>query len=72
MTTVHNFTEKVSQILPWNAVVCFEVIVENVHADDLRPILYNFSTLALPKKPKKARVYDPDKPFQPITTSVRP
>ena len=34
VTSVHDFSEKVSEILPWDPVVSLQVVVQNIHADD--------------------------------------
>ncbi len=34
MTSVHDFSKEISEIFPRNSIVGFQVVVEDVHADD--------------------------------------
>ena len=34
MTSVHNFSKKISQIFPGNSIISFQIVVKNIHTDN--------------------------------------
>jgi len=34
MATIHDFSKKISQIFPWNPIICLKVVEQDIHAYD--------------------------------------